>query len=81
MTSLYENIHDQWSWLSHPSVMALQSFYRFDGHRQVLIDGSETREHDRDLRPFRMGLWVLDYVLMVSSLHWGRPEERRLLNR
>jgi hypothetical protein len=65
---LYEDVYDSYSWLSHPRLTGLQSFWD-PGRQWVVVHAQETDSYDHD--PLHMGQLLVGLGLLIASMAWG----------
>jgi hypothetical protein len=67
---LYTYIYDTYSWMAHPRLTGLQSFWDFQP-QWTLVHGEETGDRSHD--PLHMGQLVAGHGLLVSAMVSGMP--------
>lgn len=74
MDEYYAFVYDQFANLDHPSTVGLQSYVHLDPNSPAAwVDGEPERDREMDQRPYWLALWIMSWVLLVSSVSQGRP--------
>jgi hypothetical protein len=67
----YTNVYDAYSWMAHPRLIGLQSFWDL-GPQWTVVHAEETADHSHD--PLHMGQLLAGHGLLIAAMATGTPQ-------